>query len=180
MEHFIHLTGPKPPLDAEFRGEHGHWRAFHSEGLTMGRCFGSKSAYSQFNPGCIFIANANVFGLRRGKLWWGDLDLALDKPRLQAVAKRMGTTLYVLGETDGRFENAALPPREVIRRARWHTGGPRQLLGLAGLCRQSRITLRGLANRVKIPLARLKKPMEPEEVYDFWRRAWYAGLWPRT
>jgi len=115
------LTGPPPPLDKEFKASRRMEVIFGRFGLSVGRCFGSKSAYRENNPGCIFIPNANVFCRTRGKVFWGDLDLARDKPALRRVAALLRCRLYVLWEFDGRFENADLRHQEVRRRALWNT-----------------------------------------------------------
>lgn len=115
-----------PPIDAEFKAARSIERIFTAAGLLSGRCFGSKSAYCTANPGNRFFSNANVFCRTKGKLWWGDLDLAKDKKALIAVARRLRIRMYVLSESDGRFRNAELPHSEVKIRAIWHTGyGPK-------------------------------------------------------
>jgi hypothetical protein len=62
----------------------------------------SKSSYRNEHPNRAPIFNANVC-LGSGKLWWGDLDLTLDEPKLVALAERIGETVYILYEHDGRF-----------------------------------------------------------------------------
>jgi hypothetical protein len=111
-----------PPIDAEFKAARSIEKIFAEEGLFTGRCFGSKSAYDHSNPGNRFFSNANVFCRTKGKLWWGDLDLVKDKDALIAVARRLRVRIYVLSESDGRFENAELSQPEMEMRAIWHTG----------------------------------------------------------
>ena len=177
MNLIVHLKGPGPAINAEFSSEPEKWRIFHTCGLTMGRCFGSKSAYFERNPDSDFIPNANVFALRKGKLWWGDLDLAKDKPKLKAAAGQLRTVLYVLGEWDGRFEKASARPTDILRRARWHTGGSKRLTGIRTLCARNRISTTELGRTLGMPTAKFGRPLDPEETYEFWRKAYNRGLW---
>jgi hypothetical protein len=118
----ISLSGPGPAIDAEFKASRSIESVFSRACLSPGRCFGSKSGYRRSFPDHQFVPNANVFCRTRGKVWWGDLDLARDKGILRTIAKRLRVRLYVLSEFDGRFENAELPHLEVKSRAIWHTG----------------------------------------------------------
>lgn len=65
----------------------------------------SKSAYRQRYPDHITIFNANIFTEEEGKVWYGDLDLTVERERLTEVARASQRTLYVLREMDGRFGN---------------------------------------------------------------------------
>jgi hypothetical protein len=117
-------------VDLEFKRKKAT-QAFEAQGLPMGRCFGSKTAYRNAHPKkCEFIPNANVFTRLGGKVWWGDLDLVRDKRALELVARRLRCRLYVLSEMDGRFEKAAKPHAEVVRDAVWHTGAPARIPGI--------------------------------------------------
>ena len=82
---------------------------FVKHGLRIARMIGfSKSFYRQEHPDHVVIFNANVFTESSGKVWWGDLDLTLDGDTLSSIAKEIGESLYVLYESDGRFENENL------------------------------------------------------------------------
>jgi len=70
---------------------------------------GSKSGYRSMYPTHFVIFNANVCTASQGKIWYGDLDLHLDKGTLMEIAHEMGTDLYILYEMDGRFENEENP-----------------------------------------------------------------------
>jgi hypothetical protein len=118
----LHLAGPLYPRDFEFKPG-APASAFSAEGLPVGRCFGSKSGYRMANPGNEFVPNANVFCRKGGKIWWGDLDLTRDRPKLEAVARKLRMRLFVLYESDGRFENASLQHSKVVQLAIWRTGG---------------------------------------------------------
>jgi len=69
---------------------------------------GSKSGYHKNYPNNLVIFNANVC-TDRNKIWYGDLDLTLDKEKLSLLAVALGQDLYVLYEMDGRFENEKAP-----------------------------------------------------------------------
>jgi hypothetical protein len=135
-ESIVEMVGPAPPIDMEFSAIDRVAAAFSRCGLSIGRCFGSKFAYRAANPGHCFIPNANVFCRRQGKVWWGDLDLARDKPKLNAAARRLRARLYILAEHDGRFEKASLEHSKVVERAIWHTGGPMRIPGLRLIARR--------------------------------------------
>ncbi len=59
--------------------------------------------------GHICVFNANLCVRSRGKIWYGDLDLTTDETDLVKFAAELGETLYVLRESDARFENEAKP-----------------------------------------------------------------------
>jgi|AACY02.5.fsa_nt_gi hypothetical protein len=69
---------------------------------------GSKSGYRNTNPKNFAIFNANIC-TRAGKVWFGDIDLTLQKAKLQEIAQSLNETLYVLYEMDARFENENSP-----------------------------------------------------------------------
>lgn len=117
----VELKEPIYPRDFEFKPD-TLAEAFSAAGLPVGRCFGSKSGYRMANPGNEFVPNANVFCRKAGKIWWGDLDLTRDKPKLEVIARRLRMRLYVLYEFDGRFANAAQKHSTVVAQAIWKTG----------------------------------------------------------
>lgn len=99
----INLEGFMP---SEFNPEESYYELFNQHGLMMGRMIsGSKSLYRQTYPKHNVCFNANVVAKSYGKVWYGDLDLTLDREKLQEVANVLNDTLYVLYEMDGRFEN---------------------------------------------------------------------------
>lgn len=55
------------------------------------------------------IFNANVCTKSKGKIWYGDLDLDGDAADLQSLADREREAVYVLRESDARFQNEAAP-----------------------------------------------------------------------
>jgi hypothetical protein len=118
----IHLKEAIYPRDFEFK-PYALADAFSAQGLPVGLCLGSKSGYRLTHPGNQFVPNANVFCRKEGKIWWGDLDLARDRPKLEAIARKLRTRLYVLSESDGRFANADLQHSKVVSLAIWRTGG---------------------------------------------------------
>ncbi len=71
---------------------------------------GSKSSYSNSYPDNFVIFNANVCTKEDGKIWYGDLDLTIDEPKLKALAAELQKEIYVLYEKDGRFSDELNPP----------------------------------------------------------------------
>ena len=72
----------------------------------------SRRVYLSRRPGNHAVWNANVV-TAKGKIWWGDLDLAYDSEKLQLVAEELQTDLYILYETDFRFDKENRPMSEV-------------------------------------------------------------------
>jgi hypothetical protein len=68
----------------------------------------SKSGYVKKNPDNLVVFNSNVC-TDEGKIWYGDLDVTLGYDSLSDLARDLGKTVYVLSETDGRFENEEAP-----------------------------------------------------------------------
>jgi hypothetical protein len=68
----------------------------------------SKTHYERTHPDHTVVFNANVCA-SWGKLWHGDLDLERSEQALRDLANRLGETIYILHEADGRFENEARP-----------------------------------------------------------------------
>jgi hypothetical protein len=158
----ICLNGPPPPLDAEFKPRDAT-EVFNQCGLSFGRCFGSKSGYRNAHPGCLFVPNANVFSLKQGKLWWGDLDLKHDAGALNRVARKLGCQLYVLREMDGRFEEAVIPEKEIVERAVWRTGGPARVPGVARFLKRSGLTVSQASIIAGLKRGRMTQ-LQPQEV----------------
>jgi hypothetical protein len=80
---------------------------------------GSKSGYGRNHPDNLAVFNANLVVDMDPptKIWYGDLDLTLDLPKLLALSREIGLDVLVLWEWDGRFENEESPRVEsaVIR-----------------------------------------------------------------
>lgn len=68
----------------------------------------SKSGYGDKYPKNVAVFNSNVV-TAKGKIWYGDLDITLAEQNLADLAKKIGETVYVLREMDGRFENEGKP-----------------------------------------------------------------------
>jgi len=56
---------------------------------------------------CVF--NANLCTKKKGKFWFGDLNLTRDIEQLRLAAKEQGADVYVLRERDARFDNERSP-----------------------------------------------------------------------
>jgi len=163
------LSGPLLPVDLEFK-QTQITEIFKSNGLPMGRCFGSKSGYRLLHPKCDFIPNANIFNRRDGKVWFGDLDLSRDKPALELIAKRLRCRLHVLDEGDGRFKEASRPHIAVVRDAVWHTGGPTQIPGVCQFFRHSGLSYADAAVLLKLSPRRFNRLQRPEIALEIGRR----------
>ena len=92
------------------------------ENLHNGRMISeSKSEYRERNLNSVVYYNANILTINDGKVWWGDLDLTKDGETLKRVSELLGETLYILRESDGRFDNEKSPTLESINKAVWDT-----------------------------------------------------------
>ena len=163
------LTGPPPPLDAEFKRK-DFAPAFARNGLVLGRCVGSKSGYRTLHQRCIFIPNANVFSRKHGKIWWGDLDLHNDKATLEKIAQQLRTRLFVLSEFDGRFEQAKKPHAEVMKSAVWHTGGRVHIQGRRGFLDRSGLSPTEAAFLLRLSPGRFNRRQEPQVALEIAQR----------
>ena len=165
----LNLTGPQLPVDAEFQ-PHVFDEVFAACGLSYGRCFGSKSGYRASHSGCVFVPNANVFSVRHGKLWWGDLDIAKNGPALEKVAHRLRCRLFVVREHDGRWGNASLQPQEIQSCAVWCTGGRRRVPNLRKHLSRSGLTTLQLAFVLKVSPHTLRRRHDPITALELNRR----------
>jgi hypothetical protein len=93
---------------------------FWDKDLMIGRMIGgSKSGYRNMHPDNEVVFNANIVIESGGKIWHGDLDITLDRLKLQNVADAIGEDLYILGEHDARWGNEDKPAKELIKLARY-------------------------------------------------------------
>jgi hypothetical protein len=166
----ITLNGDPLPADLEFQASKRIRKTFSECGLGFGRCLGSKSRYREVHPGNQFIPNANVFCRTRGKIWWGDLDLACDKPSLERSARRLRLRLYVLSEFEGRFENAERAHSQIKSDALWQTGGPIRIPGLRVAMRESGLSPTDVALLLNVSKRSLLGFHEPENALKMRRR----------
>jgi hypothetical protein len=91
---------------------------FESEKLFPGRLISaSKSRYRDQYPDNDVYFNANIFVLGEGKIWYGDIDITLEKEQLENVAREIGKDLFILREMDGRFGSEELSDSEIITKA---------------------------------------------------------------
>jgi hypothetical protein len=91
---------------------------FKNYGFYLSRMISSsKSGYRERYPDNQVYFNANIFILGEGKVWWGDLDITLDKDNLECVARDLGKDLFILREMDGRFENEKIKDSEIISKS---------------------------------------------------------------
>lgn len=69
---------------------------------------GSKSGYVKKNPKALAVFNANLC-TTEGKFWYGDIDVTREKILLQAIAISSGKDVYLLRESDARFQYEESP-----------------------------------------------------------------------
>ena len=69
---------------------------------------GSKSAYSNKYPNNVVAFNGNLIA-NGAKIWYGDIDVTLEKDKIDALGRDLKTSVYVLREHDARFENEKKP-----------------------------------------------------------------------
>ena len=91
---------------SEFEPKLDFTEVFEKHGLRMGRMVsGSKSGYYSQHPKNVVVFNANIVIPKQNKVWYGDIDITLERGKLQAVADELCRDLYILREHDGRFDN---------------------------------------------------------------------------
>lgn len=76
----------------------------------------SKSTYRDSYRNNEVYFNANIFTIK-GKVWYGDIDVTLDRTSLVSIANKLSEPLYILKELDGRFENEDLNETDMIKLA---------------------------------------------------------------
>lgn len=69
----------------------------------------SKGQYSSDYPDHLVIFNSVIVSSRYKKVWHGDLDITKDEEKIKDVSSFLQDTLYVLYESDGKFENSEKP-----------------------------------------------------------------------
>lgn len=68
----------------------------------------SKSFYRNENPNNLVVFNSNII-VDGKKIWWGDIDVTINKINLIFLAKQINNSIFVLSEMDGRFNNEESP-----------------------------------------------------------------------
>lgn len=87
--------------------------AWQEAGLIFGYAGAMLSGSKQARPGHVVVWNANVCTREHGKVWFGDIDLTDGGyEKANALADKLGVTVYVLREMDARFENERKPKFE--------------------------------------------------------------------
>jgi hypothetical protein len=114
----------------------------------------SKGQYRWDNPDNLVAFNANVCAMKDGvcaKVWHGDFDVTVSEAQLKKLAEASGCTIYLLSESDARFETENAPRLEY---AVWCSSNP--------LCRED--TKRGEDGRLYIE--RPEPEPKKEVLYD--------------
>jgi hypothetical protein len=87
-------------------------------GFPVGRLIShSKSLYITNNPNHLVLFNANLCTLSEGKIWFGDLDLTLDSFKLKEIASEIGEDLFVLRESDARFNETEINETLILEKS---------------------------------------------------------------
>ena len=76
---------------------------------------GSKGHYVYKNPKHITVFNANlIIGVDKNsrKIWFGDVDLTTEHDKVAKLAQKLNQQVYVLRESDARFDNEKNPKLE--------------------------------------------------------------------
>jgi len=82
---------------------------------------GSKSSYRTLHPNNFVIFNSNVITKEHGKIWWGDIDTAIDGITLKNISKKLNIIFYVLKERDARFDKENDTTDALIKLSIWDT-----------------------------------------------------------
>lgn len=82
---------------------------------------GSKSFYRSAHSDNFVIFNSNLIVKEYGKIWHGDIDITVDGPNLKKIAKKIGTTIYILYEMHCRFETEKDSIQKLMDRSAWNT-----------------------------------------------------------
>lgn len=78
----------------------------------------SKSGYRERYPKNLVVFNSNVLVVHKRKflkketaekIWYGDIDITLERENLKKLAQTLETTVVVLSESDARFANENSP-----------------------------------------------------------------------
>jgi len=93
-------------MPSEFKTQRDIMDLFSKHELPPGRIVsGSKSFYYNKYPDNLIVFNGNIVTKKRGKIWYGDLDITFEFDQLKSIADELGEDLYILREMDARFEN---------------------------------------------------------------------------
>lgn len=68
----------------------------------------SKSGYLKDNPDNVVVFNSNIC-TKTEKIWYGDIDITKSLQKLKDLAIEINEDIYVLYESDGRFDNEKTP-----------------------------------------------------------------------
>jgi len=111
---------PEWQFPSEFKSEEEIDKLFLNNSLTPGRMIGySKSGYVKEYPDNAIIFNANIVTESKGKIWYGDLDVTKSFNDLKNIADKLKENLYILYESDARWENENKPVKELIKKAKY-------------------------------------------------------------
>ena len=92
-------------MKSEFEPNYNYHEIFQKHKLYPGRMIsGSKSEYYNQHPDNNIVFNGNIITKKEGKIWYGDLDITLEFDQLKEIADEIKQDLYILRESDARFD----------------------------------------------------------------------------
>lgn len=82
---------------------------------------GSKGRYNFNNPNNFVVFNANLINEEIGMFWKGDIDVTKDLSLLKDLAEEMGSSLYIMSESNANSKDVDLTKASVIIDAKGNT-----------------------------------------------------------
>jgi len=99
----IKLKGIFP---SEFKEKPDYTKVFRKYSFEPGRMLsGSKTMYHKQYPDNTVVFNSNIITKKSGKIWYGDVDITMEFDNLKSIADELKEDLYILYESDARFEH---------------------------------------------------------------------------
>ncbi len=115
----IHIKGGRHP--SEFSEDKVNKIAQKHLGYSGRLLCGSKSTYRRKYPEHYVLFNANLFTINYGKIWYGDIDLNIDKNKIVKISEQLKETVFLIPEWEGRFDNTKLIDSEIMEKCYWDT-----------------------------------------------------------
>jgi len=94
---------------------------FSRHRLTMGRQLPVSAEYRRYHPRSIIWRHADVFAVRAGYVWHGDIDIRMDAAVLREIARELNDPFYVLREAVRRSLNTPMSVEQLTRLSDWNT-----------------------------------------------------------
>lgn len=104
--------------NSKIMNEYFLYDIFYKYKLNCGRII---SSHKKSPTGQICVWNANIIIKSSGKIWFGDLNITKEGDTLKEIAKEIGEPLYVLRESDCRFNTENDNIDLLITKSVWNT-----------------------------------------------------------